>query len=230
MKNYLRAYVKYAQNDWVDHLSNAKFTTNNHENVFTDMTSFFANHDYHSRIDTESSETYDLSTSKKVELARADNIIARQNKVKNRLIDHITWTQADQAKHVNRTRIAHPEYKVGDLVYVNSKNFATDRHSPFVWTSVVFEFPWNSARNARMFEIHSPDILSSHSVCSVYLVSQIVAHRHRVHVSVDVRGLFAETRETCREIRSSVDFFAEIGGTLSSVSTGTSISIVLFRM
>ena len=41
MKNYLRAYVSYTQNDWVDHLLMAKFSANNHINESTGMTPFF---------------------------------------------------------------------------------------------------------------------------------------------------------------------------------------------
>jgi predicted transglutaminase-like cysteine proteinase len=82
MKNYLRVYVKYAQNDWMNHLSNVEFATNNHVNITTDMTSFFADHDYHSRPDCESSETFDFTTSKETELLRANKIIEKENAIR----------------------------------------------------------------------------------------------------------------------------------------------------
>ncbi len=56
MKNYLRAYVRHAQDDWVNYLSETEFAVNNHVNIFTEMTFFFVDHEYHSRNDVESLE------------------------------------------------------------------------------------------------------------------------------------------------------------------------------
>jgi hypothetical protein len=112
MKNYLRAYVKYAQDDWVNHLSDVEFAANNHVNVFTEMTPFFADHEFHPRTRTKPSRTYDSITPRRTELARANKIVERQNEVRNWLIDHITWAQVDQAKHANRTRTIHSSIKL----------------------------------------------------------------------------------------------------------------------
>ena len=47
MKNYLQAYVNYAQDNWVDHLPMAKFLANNHINELTRITLFFADNGFH---------------------------------------------------------------------------------------------------------------------------------------------------------------------------------------
>ena len=37
MKNYLRAYIAYTQDDWVDHLPMVKFAASNYVNAFIDL-------------------------------------------------------------------------------------------------------------------------------------------------------------------------------------------------
>jgi hypothetical protein len=127
MKNHLRAYVKYTQDDWIDYLSNAKFAANNHVNVFTEMTSFFADHEYHSRSEAESSQQFDRN--RKAEIRKADKIVQRQKTMTQWIRENLTWSQAKQAHHVNKTRQSHLEYKVEDLMYVNAKNFSSERSS-----------------------------------------------------------------------------------------------------
>ena len=46
------------------------------------MTSFFADHEYYSKTNVESSDIYDSTTLEKVELARADKIIERQETIR----------------------------------------------------------------------------------------------------------------------------------------------------
>jgi hypothetical protein len=168
MKNYLRAYVKYAQDDWVDHLSDAEFAANNYKNAFTRMISFFVDPEFHSRNDTELSETYDSTTSKRAELVRANKIIERQNEIRKWLIDHITWAQAKQIKHANRTRTAHFEYKVEDLVYVNSKNFAIDRQNRSLSSKNVDS--WKIIRNIdnKVYELDISEHLKLTELTSIF--------------------------------------------------------------
>jgi hypothetical protein len=72
MKNYLRAYVKHAQNDWVNYLSETEFAINNHVNVFIKMTFFFVDHEYHFRSDVESLESIEKNAIDCAELLTAN--------------------------------------------------------------------------------------------------------------------------------------------------------------
>ncbi|KAI9041724.1 uncharacterized protein KD926_006623 [Aspergillus affinis] len=47
LKNYICAYVNFAQDDWVDYLPVAQFTTNDHVSETTGMTPFFANYGFY---------------------------------------------------------------------------------------------------------------------------------------------------------------------------------------
>ena len=81
MKNYLRAYVSYTQDDWVDHLPMAEFLANNHINESTRITPFFADNGFHFRTGIEPPRTYNSSVDRKTELLDADRVVATQKKM-----------------------------------------------------------------------------------------------------------------------------------------------------
>jgi hypothetical protein len=127
MKNHLRSYVRYAQNDWINYLSNAKFVANNYFNVSIEMTFFFVDHEYNSRSKAKSSNQY--YENRKLKIQKADDIIKRQQNMTQWLRKNIAWAQAEQIQHVNKERQSHSEYKVDDLIYVNVKDFSFERSS-----------------------------------------------------------------------------------------------------
>ena len=92
IKNYLHAYIAYTQDDWVDHLSMAEFATSNYINASTDITPFFANHEFHSCTGIEPPETYERGE-QQAELLAADKIITRQAKMMTFLQDQLAWSQ-----------------------------------------------------------------------------------------------------------------------------------------
>ena len=127
MKNYLRAYVNYAQDDWVDHLPMAEFLANNHINESTGMTPFFADNSFHPCTGVKPPEAYQGSW--KAELLAADKIVANQEETLSYLQNQLTWAQEEQAYWANKQRQPHPGYKVRDMVYVDAKHFASERDS-----------------------------------------------------------------------------------------------------
>ena len=90
MKNYLQAYVNYAQDDWIDHLPMAKFSANNHINELIEMTPFFADNGFHPRTGVEPPQAYQQGTSQKAELLAADKIVANQEETVSYLQDQLT--------------------------------------------------------------------------------------------------------------------------------------------
>lgn len=78
MKNYLRAYVKHAQDDSVDYLLDAEFAVNNHINASIEMSPFFADHGYHPRSGSEPPQPFDSNVIQRAELMSTDKITARQ--------------------------------------------------------------------------------------------------------------------------------------------------------
>ena len=125
MKNYLRAYIAYTQNNWVDHLPIAKFAASNHVNVFTGMTPFFADHGFYSRTGIEPPRTY--KGKQQAELLAADKIVCRQKEMMTFLEDQLAWFQDEQIRFANRIHQSYLEYQIGDKVYVDARHFASER-------------------------------------------------------------------------------------------------------
>jgi hypothetical protein len=53
MEQYLRAYVNYQQDNWVQFLAMAELAANNHVSETTSLSPFFANYGMHPKIDFE---------------------------------------------------------------------------------------------------------------------------------------------------------------------------------
>ena len=127
MKNYLYAYIAYTQDNWVDYLSMAKLATSNHINTSIGMTLFFANHEFHSCIGIEPLRTFESEDEQKPELLAADKIVTQQEKMMSFLQDQLAWSQDEQTQFANKICQPHPEYKIGNKVYVNARHFASEK-------------------------------------------------------------------------------------------------------
>ena len=106
----------------MDHLPIAEFLANNHVNESTGMTPFFANNGFHPRTGVEPPKAYEGG--RRAELLAADKIVANQEEMVQFLRDQLVWAQEEQAHWANQNRQPHPEYKVGDMVYVDARHFA----------------------------------------------------------------------------------------------------------
>jgi hypothetical protein len=117
IKNYLWHYVDYLQDDWLDYLPDAELAGS-----AIGMSAFFAN--YHSRTGFEPPGTYEGRGR-----ADADKIVARTEEIREHLCEHIAWAQSEYQEQADKNRQPHPQYKIGDLVYVNARHFAGERPS-----------------------------------------------------------------------------------------------------
>ena len=145
MKNYLKAYVSHTQDDWVDHLPMAEFLANNHIKESTGMTPFFADNGFHPRTGVEPPQAYQQRTSRKAELLTADKMVANQEETVQFLQDQLVWAQEEQAHWANQNRQPHPEYRVGDMVYVDARHFASKQDSKSL--SMKNAGPWKILQN-----------------------------------------------------------------------------------
>lgn len=62
----------------MNYLSETEFAANNHVNIFTEMTFFFVDHEYHSRSDVESLESIEKNVVDRAELLTANKVSVRQ--------------------------------------------------------------------------------------------------------------------------------------------------------
>ena len=166
LKNYLRSYIAYAQDDWVDWLPDAEFAANNFVNQSTGMTPFFAMHGFHPRSGAEPPGTYEVATSPEMEAA--DKIVARTEATRAWLQDELAWSQEEYERHANTHRQPHPEYRVGDEVYVNARHFAAERPSKSLGYKNAG--PWRITRiiDNKAYELELPDYMVAAGVCPIF--------------------------------------------------------------
>ena len=92
MKNYLRAYISHLQDDWMDHLPMAEFAANNHMNMSTEITPFFADNGFHLCTSIEPPQAYQ-DANWKAKLLTANKIVTNQEQMATFLQDQLAWAQ-----------------------------------------------------------------------------------------------------------------------------------------
>ena len=120
LEAYLRSYINYKQDDWVDFLPLAEFAYNNSVHSATTVSPFFANYGYHPRLtmslDTEvpSAEAHDFAKS----ISELHSFVRRE----------LAAAQAQYQPAADaRRNLNVPEFKQGDKVWLMAKNIKTQR-------------------------------------------------------------------------------------------------------
>jgi hypothetical protein len=166
MRNYLRAYINYAQDNWLDFLPDAQFAANNHVNETTEMTPFFANHGYHPRTGAEPPGSFD--TADHPDILAADKLVKQTEDMQEWLKDHIAWTQESHINYANRHRQPHPEYRVGDRVYVDARHFNLQRESQKLSPRALGPWPIVRCIDSKAYEVSLPEHMARAGVTPVF--------------------------------------------------------------
>jgi hypothetical protein len=129
MEGFLRAHVNYKQDDWVDWLWMAEFVANNSVSATTGVTLFFATRSVHPRM-ADVDYTMPAITAigpRKLDEQSAQEFALEMTKLHQHLRQEMARAQLIQSDSANKSRNVHPNYKVGDLVYVSTRNWSTTR-------------------------------------------------------------------------------------------------------
>jgi len=129
MNKYLRGYVSFTQDDWVDWLPLAEFATNNQVNETTGISPFFANYGYnpHLGIEPAGPRPSVLSAHAKKEYLRADAIAGRFERILTQLKALSRISQQRYEDNANTKRDEGSIFKVHDMVMVSLENMKTNR-------------------------------------------------------------------------------------------------------
>ena len=122
LEQYLRHYINFKQNNWIDLLSLAQFAYNNHQHSMTRILPFYANYGKHPNWDPNNNIT--TST-----LEPASTKINKIVKLHGELNKRANQGGKDTAKQVNKKRLKGPTFERGDKVYLLTKNLKSKRPS-----------------------------------------------------------------------------------------------------
>jgi len=125
MEQYLRPYMNYLQDDWADWLPIAEFASNNHTSESTAVSPFFANLGYDPRWQ------FDLSASlpNQAEDQQAHSAVKALSEIHDHLRTEMHRVQLRYQETADTHRLPAPDYQVGDLEWLNTRNWKTRRPS-----------------------------------------------------------------------------------------------------
>jgi len=118
MEQYLWSYVNYLQDDWADWLPIAEFVSNNHTSETTAVSSFVANLSY------DPCRQFDLSASlpNQAEDQQAHSAVKALSEIHDHLRTEMHRTQLRYQETADTHRLPAPDYQVGDLVWLDTRN------------------------------------------------------------------------------------------------------------
>ena len=169
LEQYLRAYVNYAQSDWVEWLPLAEFAINNHVSDSTRVTPFYANHGRHPRFTIDTSRPSKAqSTPAKLDEAAAKEFASRMKDIHEALTEELTLAQEVQAETANQRRTFW-KYVEGDQVFINTQNIRSTRPSKKLDYKFIGPYPITKAINEVTYRVDLPKDLQIHDTfhCSL---------------------------------------------------------------
>jgi len=128
LKQYLRVFMFFMQNDWAAWLSSAEFVINNHFFESTQCTSFLANFEQHSRIRLKSKKTQKnvIEHSKWIHV---DLFVQKMNRINEILREQMILAQAYQKQFANVHRQHALKYAINDMIWLDARNLMIHRLS-----------------------------------------------------------------------------------------------------
>ena len=162
LEQYLRCYVNYLQDDWSELLPLAEFAYNNTPQDSIGMTPFFANKGYHPILNVDVAK---VKGSKLLETAQ--DWASLNTYLKEKLQE--SFDKA--AMYYDNSKRITPRWKVGDMVYLNSKNIKTKRPTKkFDWKNFG-PFKITECIGSHAYRLKLPKEWRIHNVFHVNLLS-----------------------------------------------------------
>ena len=119
MEQYLRHYINFKQNNWIDLLPLAQFAYNNHQHSTTRISPFYANYGKHPNWDPDNNIT---TLTSEAATTKINKIVKLHEELSKRVNQGGKGT-AEQKKYKE------PTFERGDKVYILTKNLKSKQPS-----------------------------------------------------------------------------------------------------
>lgn len=165
MEQYLRAYVNYLQDDWVEWLPAAEFAANNHISETTGATPFFATYGFHPRFGVEPEPApVPMVSRHRMMVKDADEFAQQMEYLHTFLREQMTFAQSTYEATAARRRKSSPAYKVGDMVWLDARNIQTQRPAKKLDSRNLGPFKIEQIINPRAYKLALPTSMRIHPV------------------------------------------------------------------
>ena len=164
LEQFLRIYVNYQQDNWVDLLPLAEFAYNNAKHVSINATPYYANYGYHPICNYASVTVASPKASDRVGYLRA---------IHQTLATEIKHAHAEHAKYYNATHAKISPYNVGDKVWLSTKNINTTRPTKKLDYKQIGPYVIKKRINPVTYELEIPEELRIHPVFHTSLLEPL---------------------------------------------------------
>lgn len=165
LEQYLRSYVNYLQDDWVNWLPMAEFAINNHQSESTKVTPFYAVYGQHPRMGHEPPQaTRRLPARQELDVAAADKFAEGMKELTDYLHDEMKLAQAQYAEQADKTRSPPPIFKIGDKVWLDTRNLKMERPSKKLSEKYIGPYPITEVVSPLAYRIELPRSMGNHNV------------------------------------------------------------------
>jgi hypothetical protein len=162
LEQYLRCYINYDQDDWVEHLPMAQYAYNTATTETTKVSPFFANHGFNPDIH----KTPTLGPDNPQATLRADQL----QDLHKHLQQELSSVRTRMAKYYNTRRMKGPSLKEGDKAYLLRKNITTKRPSDKLDFKKLGPFIISRKISENNYELSLPKTMRIHPIFHISLL------------------------------------------------------------
>ncbi|UTT89899.1 hypothetical protein NDA17_006194 [Ustilago hordei] len=163
IEQYLRMYCNYEQNDWANLLDTAAFVYNNTVHNSIGVSPFFACYGWNPKAHPDIPQRLGVN-----DPGRFEYLMDGKERCKY-LQEQIREAQRRSVDQYNRKH-KNIEFKVGDMVYINRRNWKTQRPTPKLDTRFAGPYPVQERVGRQAYRITLPANLRVHDVFHVSML------------------------------------------------------------
>lgn len=165
LEQYLRAYVNYLQNDWVNWLPLAEFAANNHRSETTGVTPFYAAYGQHPRMGNELPlSTRPIPVRQQLDINAADKFAEGMKELTDFLHAEMGLAQTRHADQADKSRSPAPIFKEDDHVWLDTRNLKMERPSKKLSERYVGPFRITEVISPVTYRLELPRAMGNHNV------------------------------------------------------------------
>jgi len=162
LEQYLRVFIDHRQEQWLDWLGTAEFTYNNKIHIATKISPFKANYGQDPRM------VFEEKRKGKYEVA--EKFVKRMKKIQEEAKAALGKAQEEMKKFTNRRRREEEEYRVGDIVLLNTKDLKWQmkgRRSEKLTERFVGPYKVKGIVSSNAIELELPKSIRIHPVVNM---------------------------------------------------------------
>ena len=141
-------FINHQQTDWPEWLAIAEFSYNNKFQSSTRVSPFFANYGYNPRMGFE--------PRRNVKVQSVDDFVQRMKNVQTEAEAALHKARDDMKRYADRKRAEAPQYKVGDKVWLSTKDLHITRPSRKLMEKHIGPYPISKIISPNAVELKLP--------------------------------------------------------------------------